>query len=397
MLFIALLNYLDRSTLSIANTEIAKAFNLSPSQMGILLSGFMWSYALASLPAGYLVDRFGVNKVLIASMITWSIICILGGLVVGFYSILATRLLLGIAEAPFFIVATKIIQQNFHTSKRGIISSIVALGPRLANILAPLVLVGLIVLINWRGMFIILGIIGLLVAIVWNFLYQAGLSHQKKINIKKTQQISITKVLKNKNVIFLCLGNLCSSYAYWLFITWLPFYFIKVKHLSLGQMSLATSASFILGIISVMLGGIASDIMIKRGISVVSSRLIPIILGCFVASISIFSLPYLNNIFIIVTMISITIFCLGLRVSPTWALVADISPTHLLGTIGGVQNFANFIGAGLAPLITGAILQASDNNFFIVFVFSGIVCLAGSLIYMPISDKKMQFNSDQVA
>jgi MFS family permease len=96
-------------------------------------------------------------------------------------------------------------------------------------------------------------------------------------------------------------------------------------------------------------------------------------------------------------MISITIFCLGLRVSPTWALVADISPTHLLGTIGGVQNFANFIGAGLAPLITGAILQASDNNFFIVFVFSGIVCLAGSLIYMPISDKKMQFNSDQVA
>ncbi|MEY8715421.1 MFS transporter [Francisella philomiragia] len=389
LFFLALLNYIDRSTLSIANTEIANAFNITPTEMGILLSAFMWPYAIASLPAGYMVDRLGVNKVMLISMIAWSVACVLGGLVIGFYSILLTRILLGLAEAPFFIVATRIIQHRFPSSQRGLMSSIVALGPRLANILAPLILVGLILLIDWRGMFILLGIIGLLAALGWKLLHTEE-TIECRPTYKKTQKVSISDALKNKNVVFLCIGNLCSSYAYWLFLTWLPFYFIKVKHLSLSQMSIATSISFISGIASVMLGGIVSDLMIKKGFTAVFSRLTPIIIGCLVASIAILALPFIDNILIIVCVISVTIFCLGLRISPTWALVADISPYSLVGTIGGLQNFANFVGAGLAPLITGIILQSTNDNFMFVFIFSGVICLFGSFIYMLIRNSRVQ-------
>lgn len=389
LFFLALLNYIDRSTLSIANTEIANAFNITPTEMGILLSAFMWPYAIASLPAGYMVDRLGVNKVMLVSMIAWSVACVLGGLVIGFYSILLTRILLGLAEAPFFIVATRIIQHRFPSSQRGLMSSIVALGPRLANILAPLILVGLMLLIDWRGMFILLGIIGLLAALGWKLLHTEE-TIECRATYKKTQKVSISDALKNKNVVFLCIGNLCSSYAYWLFLTWLPFYFIKIKHLSLSQMSIATSISFISGIASVMLGGIASDLMIKKGFTAVFSRLTPIIIGCLVASIAILALPFIDNIFIIVCVISVTIFCLGLRISPTWALVADISPYSLVGTIGGLQNFANFVGAGLAPLITGIILQSTNDNFMFVFIFSGVICLFGSFIYMLIRNSRVQ-------
>ncbi|MBK2092381.1 MFS transporter [Francisella philomiragia] len=389
LFFLALLNYIDRSTLSIANTEIANAFNITPTEMGILLSAFMWPYAIASLPAGYMVDRLGVNKVMLISMIAWSVACVLGGLVIGFYSILLTRILLGLAEAPFFIVATRIIQHRFPSSQRGLMSSIVALGPRLANILAPLILVGLMLLIDWHGMFILLGIIGLLAALGWKLLHTEE-TIECRPTYKKTQKVSISDALKNKNVVFLCIGNLCSSYAYWLFLTWLPFYFIKVKHLSLSQMSIATSISFISGIASVMLGGIVSDLMIKKGFTAVFSRLTPIIIGCLVASIAILALPFIDNIFIIVCVISVTIFCLGLRISPTWALVADISPYSLVGTIGGLQNFANFVGAGLAPLITGIILQSTNDNFMFVFIFSGVICLFGSFIYMLIRNSRVQ-------
>ena len=99
----SIINYLDRSTLNIANIEIAAAFNISSIERGILLSVFMWPYALASLPARYLVDWVVINKVMLISMITWSLTCVLGGLVVGFYSILITRLLLGVAEVPIFL------------------------------------------------------------------------------------------------------------------------------------------------------------------------------------------------------------------------------------------------------------------------------------------------------
>lgn len=101
---------------------------------------------------------------------------------------------------------------------------------------------------------------------------------ETNINCRRTAKVSITNALKNKNVILLFIGNLCSSYAYWLFLTWLHFYFIKVKNLSLSEMSIATSASFISGVTSVMLGGIISDLMIKKRFSAITSHLTPIII-----------------------------------------------------------------------------------------------------------------------
>ncbi|MDE4951395.1 MFS transporter, partial [Francisella tularensis subsp. holarctica] len=61
--------------------------------------------------------------------------------------------------------------------------------------------------------------------------------------IKQSQKISLSETLRQKHVVYLCIGNLCSSYAYWLFLTWLPFYVIKVNLLTLSQMSIATSAA----------------------------------------------------------------------------------------------------------------------------------------------------------
>ncbi len=77
-------------------------------------------------------------------------------------------------------------------------------------------------LMNWRRMFIPLGTIGLFVAVIWWFIYKKQ-RIETNISYRRTQKVSIINALKNKNVILLCIGNLCSSYAYWLFLTWLPF------------------------------------------------------------------------------------------------------------------------------------------------------------------------------
>lgn len=346
-----LINYLDRSTLSIANITIATDFNISPAEMGLLLSAFMWSYALSSLPSGYLVDRFGIKRIAIVSMVAWAGICILSGLTIGFYSILTMRILLGIAEAPLFIIATKIIQQNFSVAKRGFVSSIIALGPRLSNVMAPIFLVSLMLLVNWRGMFILLGVLGLTTTFIWAKLQNHSYFAHNDDNSRPAHMTKkqFKAILTNHNVIFLCIGNICSTYAYWLFITWLPFYFIENMNLSLPQMGLATSLSFLSSLVSVILGGIVSDYLIKRGVSAIASRLTPIIFGCLIAGVAIMVIPILDNILSIIFLISISVFCLGLRISPTWAIVADIAPPKLIGIVGGTQNLANFIGAGLAP------------------------------------------------
>ena len=380
LLILGLLRYLDRSTLSIANTIIADTFNISPAKMGILLSAFMWPYAIASLPSGYIVDKFGINKIMVVSLISWSVASVFGGLVIGFYSILFTRVLLGIVETPFFIIATKIIQQYFKPSQLGLASSIVALGPRLASVIAPIFLVSLIAIVSWRGMFILLGIFGSVIGVIWYITASSSLKKVLTQSVSKNN-VSLISCIKDRNVAFLCIGNLGSSYAYWVFLTWLPYYFIHNKGLDLKQMGIATSLSFILSIISVMLGGIVSDALIKSKSSAVKARLTPIVLGCTIAGFTIIALPFITDLKLSIVTISISVFCLGLRISPTWALVADISSKETVGSIGGIQNFSNFVGAGLAPLLTGFILSLT-NSFTLVFIFSGIVCLSASACYM---------------
>ena len=169
LFFAAIINYMDRSTLSIANQTISQAFNIDPLMMGLLLSAFMWPYALASLPAGWLVDRVTLRTLFVVSVFLWSVSSLLGGLAVGFISLYAARVLLGIAEAPFFIIAGKIAQQHFDKN-RGLAASIINTGPRIANGIAPPLLVFLMLYFGWRGMFIALGMIGLLIIVMWLFI-----------------------------------------------------------------------------------------------------------------------------------------------------------------------------------------------------------------------------------
>ncbi len=152
-------------------------------------------------------------------------------------------------------------------------------------------------------------------------------------------------------------------------------------------MGVTTSASFVMAVLAVMLGGMISDYFIKLNVTATRARLIPIIFGCLVASVAMVTIPFIENIYAIVGVISLTIFCLGLRVAPTWALVADMSPPTMVGIIGGIQNFANFIGAGLAPLATGLILSMTNDNFNIVFVVGSLICLCGSISYLFINER----------
>jgi len=97
-----IVNYLDRSTLSIGNTTIAGELGFNALQMGLLLSAFSWPYALANLPAGYLIDRFGVKKMFLAAAISWSVVAIGTSVLSSFIAIYVARALLGVAESPFF-------------------------------------------------------------------------------------------------------------------------------------------------------------------------------------------------------------------------------------------------------------------------------------------------------
>jgi len=151
LLMAAVINYLDRANLSIANTTIAREFGFSQTEMGLLLSAFLWPYALANLPAGWLVDRFGPKKMFSWGVGLWSTFTVMAGFVNGYSMFYALRVLLGISESPFFTSGIKITHRWFSDKERALPTSIINTGSQIANAIAPPILtVLLLTLLAWH-------------------------------------------------------------------------------------------------------------------------------------------------------------------------------------------------------------------------------------------------------
>ena len=383
-------NYLDRSTLSIANTTIAAEFSLGPVEMGLLLSAFSWPYALANLPAGYLVDKFGPKKMFAWACVGWSIAGGLMALANSFGVMYALRVLLGVTESPFFTAGLKVNQRWFHEKDRAVPVAVVNTGSQIANAIAPPLLVALMLVIGWRGMFIIIAALGFVVVAFWLRFYRdpnvqemvaihgnaEGVSSTKKAE----EQASWGELFKRSNTWFMILGAFGIFYTIWVYLTWLPGYLQQQLGFSLSQMGWVAMLPYMCGIAGVLFGGWLSNELIKGGMNTILARKIPIAGGAILAAAAVIPAAFVTNVPLFIALLSIGYFGAQVPIGCLWTLAADVAPSNQVASLGAIQNFGGFIGAAVAPIITGAVLAAT-GSFTGVFVIGGILLVVGALSY----------------
>src|SRR6185369_449587 len=138
----AFLNYVDRGALSVAMPQIRQELRLDPENLGRLASAFFWTYALLQIPAGWLVDRFDVKRVLAAGFAVWSFATALTGYAGSFAALLALRLLLGVGESIAYPAYSRVIATRFGPAARGLPNALIdaasKLGPGLSTLLGGL-------------------------------------------------------------------------------------------------------------------------------------------------------------------------------------------------------------------------------------------------------------------
>ena len=166
------LNYLDRSTLSIANVLIRQELGLSIADMGLLPLAFLWAYAFAQLPGGALVDRVGPHRLLAAGLGLWSIAQAAAGFVASFWQFSIARVFLGLGEAPMFSSAVRVVRDWYNVRDRGLPTGIWNCTSSLGPAIAPPILTALMIGFGWRWMFVIMGIVGVAVAAAWLLTYR---------------------------------------------------------------------------------------------------------------------------------------------------------------------------------------------------------------------------------
>ncbi|BAS16437.1 L-galactonate transporter [Arthrobacter sp. Hiyo8] len=317
-----IVNYLDRNNLSIANTTIAKEFGLNALQMGLLLSAFSWPYAIANLPAGYLVDKYGPKRMFAWAAGLWSIISMLSALANSFGFLYAARVALGISESPFFTSGLKVADRWFNKTERALPVSIVNTGSQIANAIAPPLLTFLLLTMSWRGMFIVIGALGVIVALVWLRVYRdptlkeqflikgAEFEEQSK---PKEKQAGWGELLKQKNTWFMVLGAFGIFYTVWVYLTWLPSYLQTARGFSLSQSGWLAALPFLCGIIGVLTGGVISSRAIRRGIPTVTARKLPIVGGALLAAAAVLPVAYVDNSALAIVLLSVGYFAAKCR------------------------------------------------------------------------------------
>jgi sugar phosphate permease len=388
------LNYLDRSTLSIANPLIRQELGLSIADMGLLLSAFLWAYAFAQLPGGALVDRVGPHRLLAGGLGLWSVAQAAAGFVASFWQFSIARVFLGLGEAPMFSSAVRVVRDWYNVRDRGLPTGIWNSTSSLGPALVPPILTVLMISFGWRWMFATMGIVGLIVAAVWYGLYrdpaEAHFTDEERHYLTEGEEpraytpVRLAEWLglfRFRTTWGLVLGFFGVVYMGWLYLAWLPGYLEMQRHMSIPKTGIVASIPFAFGVLGSIGGGWIADWLMRLGISPINSRKIPVIiclLGMVVFTVVAAETP---SDIVAVAAISAALMFGASASGMSWALASVAAPANCTAWLGAIQNFGGYLGGALAPTVTGYVVQAT-GSFVPALLTSAAIGLVSALAYL---------------
>ena len=364
-----LINYIDRSNLSIAAPLIKDELGISASQLGTLLSAFFYTYALLQIPAGWLVDRFDVKWVFALGFFVWSAATAVTGVLHGFAALLVIRIILGIGESIAFPAYGKIVGGHFEEGRRGFANSVVIAGLALGPAVGMLVGGNAVGRFGWRPFFLTLGLAGLLWLIPWWIWMPRRTAPSPQT---PQQRPGVLAILGQRSAWGTCICQFSFNYASYFLVTWLPFYLMRERHFSMTEMARIGGLVYGLFAVSSIVFGKLSDRFIAAGGSPTRVRKTFATLGntgmgIFLA-VSAIAPPS-----IFVWVLSLAGIFMGLSACNIWAMTQTLAGPAMVGRWTGVQNFVgNFAGA-IAPAVTGILLDRTGHFYWAFFITAAVV------------------------
>ncbi len=364
-----LINYIDRSNLSIAAPLIKDELGISGAQLGSLLSAFFYTYALLQIPAGWLVDRFDVKWVFGLGFFVWCIATAVTGILHGFVALLIARVVLGVGESVAFPAYGKIVGTHFPESRRGFANSVVITGLALGPAIGMLVGGNVVGRFGWRPFFVVLGLAGLLWLVPW----LAWMPRRTATaSYRQQQNLGILTILHQRSAWGTCLCQFSFNYASYFLVTWLPFYLTRERHLSMTEMARAGGFVYLLFAASATFFGKMSDRWIAAGSSPTTVRKALATLGNIGMGLFLAASGVAPDALFLWTLAVAGIF-MGMSSCNIWAMTQTLAGPEMVGRWTGVQNFVgNFAGA-VAPSLTGFLLDSTGHFYWAFFITTAVV------------------------
>jgi ACS family D-galactonate transporter-like MFS transporter len=394
--FATLLNYLDRAVMGVAAPAMTSELGISPVMMGVIFSAFSWTYALAQIPGGIVLDRLGTRLTYAISLAGWSFFTLLHGLAANVTSIILLRLGLGAAESPCFPTNSRVLSTWFPQQERARANSVYSVGQYFGLAFFSPVLFWIVAVWGWRMLFVIAGAIGIVFAAIWYLSYREP-QHSKSVNQAELDHIeaggglayqgasvpfswsTVRKLLSKRQILGASIGQFCGNSTLVFFLTWFPTYLATERHMDWLKSGFFAVMPYIAATAGVLLGGVVSDMLIRRTGSASLGRKLPIVSGLLLAS-TIILANFVESNTLVIAIMSIAFFGQGM-VNLGWTLISDVAPKPLIGLTGGVFNFCANLAGIVTPIVVGFIVETT-GSFYGALAFIGVLALVGAASYI---------------
>jgi MFS family permease len=364
------INYVDRGAVPTAAHLIQEELGLSPKQLGVLFSAFFWTYSILQIPIGGIAERYGAQRVLAAGLTLWACATMLAGFAHSFAALLLLRLLLGIGESAGFPCASKLLAVSVPLESLGLANGIVAFayqfGPAVGAYCGGLIMVHY----GWRATFWIFGALSLLWLLPWS---RVRLPHTA-LQTAGSAAPPMRAILRQPSLWGTALGLFSTNYVFYFVLTWLPYYVVRERGFSTGEMATLTGSAYLVCALSSIAAGWAIDRCVVAGRATIAYKSVMVVahlgtVGCMLC-IAFASQPWaLAGIFAyqVIT---------GAASAGVFAIPQILAGPAAAARWVGIQNCCGNFAGVIAPALTGLLVEET-HRFTAAFVTAAVVGLAG--------------------
>jgi ACS family D-galactonate transporter-like MFS transporter len=409
LLFVTVvINYLDRSNISIAAPGMASDFKLDPVQLGLVFSAFSWTYTPFQLPGGWLTDRVNPRILYPVIIMLWSLATLTTGLANGLIALIAARMAVGFFEVPTFLINNRIATTWFGEKERATCIAVYTAAESVGLAFMNPVLVWLKVEYGWPAVFFATGAVGFL----WSFAFYRryrdpaefpGVNQAEIATIAESGGIpdlsrrmamrpsvglgslgrDLCIVLGRRKLWGIYFGHFVYGVVGTFFRTWFITYLVNYRHFTFIKAGLYGSMPFVTVFLGVLLSGTISDLLVRRGFSLTFARKAPII-GGLIFSTSLVGANFVDSEPLIMAFLTFAYFCNGVA-SIHWSLVSATAPERLIGLTSSVFNLMGGLAGVVTPIVIGVLLKAGDFRAPLIGI--AVIELLGVLSYIFVVGK----------
>ncbi|MDV5225524.1 MAG: MFS transporter [Pseudomonadota bacterium] len=390
--FITIINYLDRTALGVAAPTIMETTGITKEQYSWIVSAFQFAYTIGQPIMGFFIDTIGLKLGFFICALIWGLATMGHALTGSWQGLAFMRGIMGFSEASVIPAGVKTASTWFPAKERGIATGVFNMGTSFGAMLAPPLIAWAILFHSWEFAFIIAGILAIIAAFFWFFLYKdpkdaKRLSDEERAYIEdgqekhlqssKKESTSIKNILKQRNFWGIGISRFLADPAWGTINFWVPIFFVETLNFSLKEIAMFVWLPFLMADLGCLASGFVAKFLNDRGISLINSRRITFTIGAILMT-TIGLVSIVENPYIAVLLISIGGFSHQLLSTVAATLSADLFKKNEVATAVGMAGACAWTGQLIFNLFIGAFVGIIGFGPF--FVALAVFDLIGAAV-----------------